>query len=85
MKYILWAMLLWGGITALFLAFVFLVIYIGCFFLLIKITKYYKVHISADVLKLIWVTGLIELAVLGFLYHQMPHFFPSPFAEFFFN
>lgn len=84
MKYILWAMFKWGGYQALGLALVFTSFYVGSFFAIKKVWTRQDHQLSNTTLKLIWVLGFIQLAVLGGLYHLMPQFFPAIVADFFF-
>jgi len=84
MKYILWAMFLWGGGGAIGLALVFTGIYVGGFFAVTKKWIGYKQHVSLKGLKWIWLLGFLQLAVLGILYHLLPQFFPPAIAKFFF-
>jgi hypothetical protein len=85
MKYILWGMFRWGGFGAVVLTLLFSLIYIGIFFVIIRKWKYYTNYISVYALKWIWIMGLVELGILGVLYHQVPKFFPSFMAEYFFT
>ena len=85
MKYILWAMFKWGGGKALGLALVFTSIYVGSFFAITHSHTLKKHQISYAALKLIWVLGFLQLAVLGALYHLLPQFFPTIIADFFFG
>ena len=84
MKYILWAMFLWGGTGAIILALIFTGLYIGSFFALTKKWTGYEQHVSHSGLKWIWVLGFVQLAILGTLYHLLPQFFPAIIADFFF-
>jgi hypothetical protein len=84
MKYILWAMFRWGGFGAILLALFFFLIYVGIFFAVTRKWKYYEDYISINSLKLIWILGVVELGLLGILYHQVPQFFPSFIADLFF-
>ncbi len=85
MKYILWAMFRWGGIAAILTTLVFSMIYIGLFLVLTGKWKHYENYISIGSLKWIWIIGVAELGLLGILYHQIPQYFPSFFADFFFS
>ncbi|GEM_PF-539366 len=85
MKYILWAMFRWGGFGAILLTLFFLLIYVGVFFAVTSKWKYYENHISIGSLKWIWIMGVMELGLLGILYHQVPQLFPSFIAVFFFT
>jgi hypothetical protein len=85
MKYILWAMFRWGGFGAILLALFFSLIYIGAFFVVTSKWEYFEKHISICSLKWIWIMGALELGLLGILYHQVPQFFPSFIAVFFFS
>jgi hypothetical protein len=84
MKYILWAMFRWGGFGAILLALFFSLIYIGVFFAVTRKWKHYENYISVCSLKWIWIMGVVELGILGILYHQVPQLFPSFIAVFFF-
>ena len=46
--------------------------------------KNYENYISVCSLKWIWIMGVMELGILGILYHQVPQLFPSFIAVFFF-
>jgi hypothetical protein len=85
MKYILWAMFRWGGFGAILLTVFFFLIYVGIFFAVTRKWKYYESCISVYSLKWIWIMGVVELGILGILYHQVPQFFPSFIAVFFFS
>ncbi len=85
MKYILWAMLKWGGGEAIALALVFTCIYVGSFFAVIQKRAGHEQYVSHTGLRWIWVLGFLQLAVLGFLYHLLPQFFPALIADFFFT
>jgi hypothetical protein len=85
MKYILLAMFRWGGFGAILLALFFFLIYVGIFFAVTRKWKYYENHISINSLKWIWIMGVMELSILGILYHQVPQLFPSFIAVFFFS
>ena len=84
MKYILWAMFQWGGSRALVLALLFISIYVGSFIAVTKSWTPYQQYVSHNTLKWIWVLGIVQLAVLGTLYHLLPQFFPAIIADFFF-
>jgi hypothetical protein len=84
MKYILWAMFRWGGFGAILLMLFFLLIYFGGFFAVTRKWKNYENYISVCSLKWIWIMGVMELGILGILYHQVPQLFPSFIAVFFF-
>jgi len=84
MKYILWAMFRWGGFCAILLTIFFALVYVGIFFAVTKKWKYYENYISINSLKWVWVLGVVELGILGILYHQVPQFFPSFLATLFF-
>ena len=68
MKYILWSMFKWGGGGAIGLALIFTCVYVGGFF---AVTKN-------------WALGILQLAILGVLYHLLPQFFPAIIIDFFF-
>ena len=84
MKTILWAMFEWGSSQALAFALVFTSLYVGCFFAVKKNRLRQAQSISDATLKIIWVLGFVQLAVLGILYHLLPQYFPAIIADFFF-
>ena len=84
MKYILWAMFKWGGGKALILAMAFIAIYVGSFMAVTRNWTGYQQYVTHNTLKWIWVLGIVQLAVLGTLYHLLPQFFPAIIADFFF-
>ncbi|MBC8285937.1 MAG: hypothetical protein H8E42_00535 [Nitrospinae bacterium] len=85
MKYILWAMFKWGGSGAIVLALIFICIYIGGFFTLTKKWTEHEQRVSLAGLRWIWILGIVQLAVMGGLYHLLPQFFPAILADFFFS
>tara|TARA_B100000686_G_C16655585_1_gene897974 strand:+ start:457 stop:777 length:321 start_codon:yes stop_codon:yes gene_type:complete len=85
MKYILLVMFRWGGLEAILLTLFFLLIYAGVFLGITRKWKDYRNYISISSLKWIWILGIAELGLFGFLYHKAPNFFPSFLAEFFFS
>ena len=84
MKYILWAMFKWGGGGAIGLALIFTFGYVGVFFAVTKNWKAYKQYVSYAGMKWIWVLSILQLAILGVLYHLLPQFFPAIIIDFFF-
>ena len=84
MKYILWIMFNRGGSQAIVLAAGFTLIYVGSFFVFASKWSKCENFISRSALKWVWVLGGFQLAILGALYHMLPQFFATIFAEFFF-
>jgi hypothetical protein len=84
MKNIIWFMFKWGGGRAIGLALIFACVYVGGFFAVTKNWEAYEQHVSYAGMKWIWALGLLQLAVLGALYHLMPQYFPTIIADFFF-
>ena len=84
MKYILWSMFKWGGGGAIGLALIFTCVYVGGFFAVTKNWAEYEHYVSHAGMKWVWALGILQLAVLGALYHLLPQFFPAIITDFFF-
>jgi len=82
MKAILWTLLQSGAKFALPLALILISFYGGSFYF---VQQFEGIKLPKTVLVWIWSIGLIEIIILGGLYHLTPQYFPSFAGDFFFK